>query len=113
MHRTDPNLSRSDFHLFRYLKHGLGGKRFSDNEVKSVVNSWLSDQTADFFEEDFENLVLSENAALVDSEKYPADLVHREFHAGTQPELSDLIQDLYLPESESQVLRTRLSKWNL
>ncbi|GFX34835.1 histone-lysine N-methyltransferase SETMAR [Trichonephila clavipes] len=45
------------------LKHSLGGKRFSDNEeVKSAVNSWLSDQAADFFEEGFQNLVLSDEA---------------------------------------------------
>ncbi|GFV65052.1 hypothetical protein TNCV_4670831 [Trichonephila clavipes] len=42
-----------------YLKHSLGGKRFSDNEeVKDVMNSWLSDQAADFFEEGFQNFVL-------------------------------------------------------
>ncbi|GFX26467.1 uncharacterized protein TNCV_950651 [Trichonephila clavipes] len=34
----NPNLSPRDFYLFRYLKHSLGGKRFSDNE-ESVVNS--------------------------------------------------------------------------
>ncbi|GFX44179.1 mariner Mos1 transposase [Trichonephila clavipes] len=27
-----PELSPSDFHLLRYIKHSLGGKRFSDNE---------------------------------------------------------------------------------
>ncbi|GFY09069.1 mariner Mos1 transposase [Trichonephila clavipes] len=49
-----PDLAQSDFHLFRYLKYSLGGKRFNDNdEVKAVVNSWLSDQAADFFEESF------------------------------------------------------------
>ncbi|GFX25381.1 hypothetical protein TNCV_1423661 [Trichonephila clavipes] len=37
----------------------LGGKRFSDNEeVKTAVNSWLSDQAAGLFEEGFLNLVL-------------------------------------------------------
>ncbi|GFV10484.1 mariner Mos1 transposase [Trichonephila clavipes] len=54
-----PNLASSDFHLFRYLKHNHGGKRFSDNgEVKAAVNCWLSDQAADFFEEGFQNLFL-------------------------------------------------------
>ncbi|GFX95216.1 histone-lysine N-methyltransferase SETMAR [Trichonephila clavipes] len=53
----NPDLAPSDFHLFRYLKHGA--KRFSDNEeVKAAVNSWLSDQAVDFFEEGFQNLVL-------------------------------------------------------
>ncbi|GFV45471.1 histone-lysine N-methyltransferase SETMAR [Trichonephila clavipes] len=46
-----PKLAPSDFHLFRYLKHSISGKRFSDNEVKAAVNSWLSNQAADFFEE--------------------------------------------------------------
>ncbi|GFX81746.1 uncharacterized protein TNCV_317501 [Trichonephila clavipes] len=35
-----PDLAPSDFHLFRYLKHCLSGKRFSDNEeVKAAENS--------------------------------------------------------------------------
>ncbi|GFX61712.1 hypothetical protein TNCV_2591551 [Trichonephila clavipes] len=39
------DLAPSGFYLFRYLKHSLGGKRFSDNEeMKTAVNSWLSDQ---------------------------------------------------------------------
>ncbi|GFV63020.1 histone-lysine N-methyltransferase SETMAR [Trichonephila clavipes] len=58
-----PDLAPSDFHLFRYLKRSLGGKRFGDNEeVKAAVSSWLPDQGADFFEEGFQNLVLRENA---------------------------------------------------
>ncbi|GFT37380.1 histone-lysine N-methyltransferase SETMAR [Trichonephila clavipes] len=53
-----PDLAPSDFHLFRYFKHSLGGKRFSDSEkVKVSVNSRLSNQAADFFEEDFQNLI--------------------------------------------------------
>ncbi|GFX53713.1 histone-lysine N-methyltransferase SETMAR [Trichonephila clavipes] len=52
-------LARSYFHLFQYLKHSLGRKRFSDNKVKMAVNTCLSDQTADFFEDSFQNLVLS------------------------------------------------------
>ncbi|GFV17566.1 histone-lysine N-methyltransferase SETMAR [Trichonephila clavipes] len=56
-----PDLAPSDFHLFRFLnfRYSLSGKRFSDiEEVKAAVNSWLSDQTADFFDEGFQNLVL-------------------------------------------------------
>ncbi|GFX81578.1 histone-lysine N-methyltransferase SETMAR [Trichonephila clavipes] len=54
-----PNLVPSDFHRFWYLKHSLGGKCFSDNEEgKAPVNSWLSGQVADFFEEGFQNFVL-------------------------------------------------------
>ncbi|GFX45478.1 hypothetical protein TNCV_2740151 [Trichonephila clavipes] len=49
-----PDLTPSDFQLFWYFKHSLGGKRFSDNkEGKAVVNSWLSDQASDFFKEGF------------------------------------------------------------
>ncbi|GFV52799.1 histone-lysine N-methyltransferase SETMAR [Trichonephila clavipes] len=49
-----PEFAPSDFRLIRYLKHSFGGKHFSDNEeVKAIVNSWLSDQAADFFEEGF------------------------------------------------------------
>ncbi|GFW49432.1 histone-lysine N-methyltransferase SETMAR [Trichonephila clavipes] len=52
-----PDLAPNYFPLFRYLKHSLGGKYFSDNEkVKAVVN-WLSNQVADFFEEDFQHLI--------------------------------------------------------
>ncbi|GFT86118.1 histone-lysine N-methyltransferase SETMAR [Trichonephila clavipes] len=44
------DLAPSDFHLFLYLKHSLGGKRFSKyEEVKAAVNFWLSDQAVDFF----------------------------------------------------------------
>ncbi|GFX95023.1 hypothetical protein TNCV_3046551 [Trichonephila clavipes] len=43
----------------KYLKHTLGGKRFSDNEkVKVAVKSWLSNQAADLFEERFQNLII-------------------------------------------------------
>ncbi|GFU43210.1 hypothetical protein TNCV_1566661 [Trichonephila clavipes] len=41
------------------FKDGFGEKRFSDNkEMKADVNSWLSDQSVDFFEEGFQ-IVLS------------------------------------------------------
>ncbi|GFV50849.1 uncharacterized protein TNCV_3921421 [Trichonephila clavipes] len=53
------DLAPSNFHHFRYLKHSVGGKRFSYNEeAKATVNSWLFDQVADFFEDGFQNLVL-------------------------------------------------------
>ncbi|GFW35224.1 hypothetical protein TNCV_1695391 [Trichonephila clavipes] len=43
----------------------LGGKRFSDNEeVKAAMNCWLFDQAQDFFEEAFQNLVLSMSNSL-------------------------------------------------
>ncbi|GFV83107.1 histone-lysine N-methyltransferase SETMAR [Trichonephila clavipes] len=57
-----PDLALHDFHLFRYLEHSFGGKHLGDNEeVNATINSWLSNQnqTADFFEEGFQNLILS------------------------------------------------------
>lgn len=54
-----PDLAPSDFHLFRHLKEHLGGKRFgSDEEVKTAVNTWFSEQAAEFFEEGIQNLVV-------------------------------------------------------
>ncbi|GFU93232.1 uncharacterized protein TNCV_4217581 [Trichonephila clavipes] len=54
------DLAPSDFCLFRYLKHNLGRKRFSDNkEVNATVNSWLSNLVADFFKEGLQNLILN------------------------------------------------------
>ncbi|GFU86542.1 putative DD41D transposase [Trichonephila clavipes] len=48
-----PDFAPSDLRLFLYLKHSLGVKRFSDNEKgKAVVNYWLSNQAAVFFEQD-------------------------------------------------------------
>ncbi|GFW03683.1 histone-lysine N-methyltransferase SETMAR [Trichonephila clavipes] len=42
-----------------HLKHSPRGKHFNDNEeVKPAVNSLLSDQAAEFFEEDLQNIVL-------------------------------------------------------
>ncbi|GFX12531.1 histone-lysine N-methyltransferase SETMAR [Trichonephila clavipes] len=41
----------SDFHLFRYLKEFLGGKRFDTaDEVKEEVQDWLSSQAADVYD---------------------------------------------------------------
>ncbi|GFX44207.1 mariner Mos1 transposase [Trichonephila clavipes] len=66
-----PNLAPSDFYLFRYLKHSFGGKRFSDNEeVKAATNSWLSVPEADFFEEDFQNLVLRYGKCIIKFDNY-------------------------------------------
>ncbi|GBM40992.1 hypothetical protein AVEN_250314-1 [Araneus ventricosus] len=47
-----------------------------------------------------------------DEEEYPADLVHRQ-HLVTQPELNDLVRDLELLKSKSQLLGSRLQQWNL
>ncbi|GBN10126.1 hypothetical protein AVEN_214036-1 [Araneus ventricosus] len=48
-----------------------------------------------------------------DGEEYPADLVHRQPPLVTQPELNDLVRDLELPKSKSQLLGSRLQHRNL
>ncbi|GBN30199.1 hypothetical protein AVEN_263067-1 [Araneus ventricosus] len=52
-----PNLATSDFHLFRHLKHHLGGNHYND-DVKTAATSWLLKQAASFYEEDIQNLVV-------------------------------------------------------
>ncbi|GFV36632.1 HTH_48 domain-containing protein [Trichonephila clavipes] len=48
----------SDFHLFRYLKEFLGGKRFDTaDEVKKKVQEWLSSQAADVYDLGIQKLV--------------------------------------------------------
>jgi histone-lysine N-methyltransferase SETMAR len=45
-----PDLSPSDYFLFRVMKKLLGGKRFSsDEEVKEAVTTWFEEQSKDFF----------------------------------------------------------------
>ncbi|GBM94192.1 hypothetical protein AVEN_219095-1, partial [Araneus ventricosus] len=48
-----------------------------------------------------------------DDENYPADLVYRHPHLVTEPELNDLVRNLELPKSKSQLLGSRLQQWNL
>ncbi|GBM22452.1 hypothetical protein AVEN_221515-1 [Araneus ventricosus] len=48
-----------------------------------------------------------------DNEEYPVNLVHRQPHLVTQPEVNDLVRDLELPKSKSQLLGSRLQQWNL
>ncbi|GFW25318.1 histone-lysine N-methyltransferase SETMAR [Trichonephila clavipes] len=42
-----PVMAQSDFHLFRYLKEFLGGKRFDTADKVKEVQDWLSSQAAD------------------------------------------------------------------
>jgi histone-lysine N-methyltransferase SETMAR len=52
-----PDLAPSDFHLFPNLKKHLRGRRFScDEDLKSEVEQWLSDQKESFFSEGVEKL---------------------------------------------------------
>ncbi|GFV03553.1 mariner Mos1 transposase [Trichonephila clavipes] len=53
-----PDLAPSDFHLFRYQKEFLGGKRFDTaEEVKEEVQDWLSSQAADIYDLGIQKLV--------------------------------------------------------
>ncbi|GBN07634.1 hypothetical protein AVEN_228391-1 [Araneus ventricosus] len=56
---NSPDLATSDFHLFRPLRHHLGGNHYNDDEdVKTAVTSWLLEQAASFYEEGIQNLVV-------------------------------------------------------
>ena len=45
-----PDLTLSDYFLFRFMKKFLRGKRFSsDEEVKEAVTAWFEEQSKDFF----------------------------------------------------------------
>jgi histone-lysine N-methyltransferase SETMAR len=47
-----PDLVPRDFHLFLHLKKFLGGKRFDDDDdLKDVVQKWLTLQATAFCEE--------------------------------------------------------------
>ena len=53
-----PDLTPSDFYLFRYLKEFLCGKRFAtDDEMKETVQDWLSSQAADVCDLGIQKLV--------------------------------------------------------
>ncbi|KAK4887859.1 hypothetical protein RN001_004130 [Aquatica leii] len=53
------------------------------------------------------------NDTFNDDEEYSADLVSRQPHLLTQSELNDLVRDLQLPKTKSQLLGSRLQQWNL
>ncbi|GBM71531.1 hypothetical protein AVEN_214562-1, partial [Araneus ventricosus] len=54
-----PDLALSDFYLFRHLKHHLGGHHYNgDEDMRTAVTSWLSEQAASFYEEGIQNLVV-------------------------------------------------------
>ncbi|GFU91961.1 uncharacterized protein TNCV_3765861 [Trichonephila clavipes] len=53
-----PDWAPSDFHLFRYLKEFLGGKRYDTaGEVKEEVQDWLSSLAADVYDLGIQKLV--------------------------------------------------------
>ncbi|KAK4872960.1 hypothetical protein RN001_014989 [Aquatica leii] len=53
------------------------------------------------------------NDTFNDDEEYSADLVSRRPHLLTQSELNDLVRDLQLPKTKSQLLGSRFQQWNL
>ncbi|GBM48470.1 hypothetical protein AVEN_98999-1 [Araneus ventricosus] len=66
-------------------------------------------------ETDFENFEPQPgpSTSTDDDEEYPADLVHRQLQLVTELQLNDLVRDLELPKSKSQLLGSRLQQWNL
>src|SRR5215469_17316576 len=53
-----PDLAPSDYHLFLHLKKHIAGQRHSDDdEVKTFVKQWLSNQAASFFDDGIQKLV--------------------------------------------------------
>lgn len=53
-----PDLAPSDFYLFRHLKKGLKGIRFTcDTDLKAAVTSWFRSQTPEFFENGMRKLI--------------------------------------------------------
>ncbi|GFX10618.1 histone-lysine N-methyltransferase SETMAR [Trichonephila clavipes] len=53
-----PDLAPSDYHLFMHLKKHLVGQHHSDDdEVKTTVKQWLSNQAASFFDDGIQKLV--------------------------------------------------------
>jgi hypothetical protein len=51
-------LTPDDYHLFTYLKNWLRSQRFNnDEELMKGVKTWLSSQTADFFDTGIQKLI--------------------------------------------------------
>ncbi|GBN87781.1 hypothetical protein AVEN_200156-1 [Araneus ventricosus] len=55
---ASPDLAPCDFHVFGKLKVHLGGRQFSNNDqVQTVILSWLQDQGEIFYRQGIERLV--------------------------------------------------------
>ncbi|GFU54688.1 histone-lysine N-methyltransferase SETMAR [Trichonephila clavipes] len=65
-----PDLAPSDFHLFRYLKEFLGGKRFDTADEVKEVQDWLSSQAADVYDLGIQKLVERYDKCLNNNGKY-------------------------------------------
>ncbi|GFT18052.1 histone-lysine N-methyltransferase SETMAR [Trichonephila clavipes] len=66
-----PDLAPSDYHLFMHLKKSLAGQRHSDDdEAKTTVKQWLSNQAASFFDNGIQKLVPRYDKCLNSNENY-------------------------------------------
>jgi len=66
-----PHLAPCDFHLFLHLKKFLGSKRFDgDDDLKNVVQKWLTSQAAAFYEEGIQKLVPRYDKCLNNGSEY-------------------------------------------
>jgi hypothetical protein len=53
-----PDFTPRDYHLFTYLKNWLESQHFDNNEEPTEgVKTWLSSQTADFFDTDIQKRI--------------------------------------------------------
>ncbi|GFU93309.1 uncharacterized protein TNCV_1860401 [Trichonephila clavipes] len=66
-----PDLAPSKYHLFMHLKKHLAGQRHSnDDETKTTVKQWLSNQVASFFDDGIQKLVPRYDKCLNSNENY-------------------------------------------
>jgi hypothetical protein len=52
-----PDLAPRDFRVFLHLKTFLGGRRFHDDKVKEVINTWFASQAASFYDAGIQKLL--------------------------------------------------------
>ena len=54
-----PDLAPSDFYIFRHMKKRLRGKHFENaDDLREEVNSFLHEQSSDFFKNAFSELIV-------------------------------------------------------
>jgi hypothetical protein len=64
------DLALSNYHLFTYLKKGLGSQCFNNNELMEGVKRWLSVQVAVFFDTHIQKLIPRYDSCLSSSSDY-------------------------------------------
>lgn len=53
-----PDLAPSDYHLFKFLKNDIRGKRYnSDDEIKSFIENWIQQKPEEFFSKGINDLL--------------------------------------------------------